>query len=129
MFNDTDTPNVKAEARDVLVLKFGVDANGDNVQADGATVPDEVAVYANGRTAGRATLHTREDGIYADIMLSTGSVEGQNANAIVMVHSYTRLREGPRTIDRYDVTGVGLTPTTAKVTNEDENTATEQSQG
>lgn len=128
MFEDTGK-NVQAEARDVLVLKFGVTADGDNVTAEGANVPNEVAVYMNDRTVGRATLHTREDGIYADIMLSTGSVEGQDANAIVMVHSYTRLREGPRVIDRYDVTGVGLTQTTAKATNEDENTTTEQSQG
>lgn len=109
LFNKTDRPEIKTEARDVMILKFGKDGRGDIVVADGAIVPDEVNVYVNEKSVGRATLHTREDGIHADIMLSFGSLTGMDATAIASVKTFKQTLEG-REITGYEITGVGLTP-------------------
>ncbi len=108
-FNKDDRSEVKAEAHDVMILKFGRDANGDLVTAEGAVVPNEVNVQIDGRTVGRAILHTREDGIHADVMLEKGSLTGMNATALASVKGF-ELHEGKRTITQYEITGVGLTP-------------------
>ncbi len=125
MFEKKD--EVKAELRDVRVLKFGVDEVGTHITAEGATVPDEVFVYDHnasaGRTVGRAVLRVKEDGIYADVMLSHGSVDGRVASVILTAGAYEKTETG-RKITQYKIRGVSLTkvpvPVT-KETNEDSN--------
>jgi len=112
-FGKEDKPSVKTEAREVLILKFDA-AQGDLVTADGATIPNEVAVYSQDRIVGRAILHLREDGIYADIMLSLGSMEGQGATAITIVKRDVRTLAGRRIIKEYEITAVDLVKETAK---------------
>ena len=113
-FGKDDRPEVKIEARDVMILKFGKDGRGDLVSADGAIVPNEVGVQVDGRPVGRAILHTREDGIHADILLERGSLAGMDATAIASVKGFS-VENNVRTITHYEITGVGLTPETPQV--------------
>ena len=110
-FGKDNSEAVKTEARDVMILKFGKDAGGDIVTAEGALVPNEVGVQVDSKIVGRAVLHTREDGIHADIMLEKGSLKGMTASAIVSAKSFEVLPLEGRKINQYEIIGVGLTPT------------------
>ncbi len=111
MFGLGDRPEIKIEARNVMILKFGKDGRGDIVSAEGANVPNEVSVQIDGRVVGRAVLHTREDGIHADILLEKGSLAGMDAVATASVKGFEITTEG-RKITSYEITGVGLTQET-----------------
>ncbi len=90
MFENLGTP--KNEARNVLIL--------DTKSVD-VKVPNEVPVYGSVTQGevGRAILREKEDGVYADIVLNQGTMEGQRAQAIG--HKYPHV---------FDITAVGLLP-------------------
>ncbi len=122
MFEDTGK-NVKTELRDVRILKFGPNAHGLTITAQGAQIPDEVPVYTDGnRSLGRATLRVKEDGLYADIALSIGSLEGMEATAIIRP---IQTDAATQVVASYEVRAVGLNPipkaaTEANETNSDQ---------
>lgn len=123
MFEDTGK-NVKAELRDVRILKFGPNAHGFTITAEGAIVPDEVPVYTDGnRTVGRATLRVKEDGLYADVVMSIGTLEGMEATAIIRPIQ-TDTTSVVRVVKSYEVRAVGLNaiPKAAAKANETPNT-------
>ncbi|KKN19575.1 hypothetical protein LCGC14_0944320 [marine sediment metagenome] len=89
MFDNLGLPN--NERRNVKIL----DTSAFDVKA-----PDEVPVYgsaSNGGEIGRAILRVKKDAVYADIVLSKGTMEGQTAQAIG--HKYPHV---------FEISGVGL---------------------
>ena len=125
MFEDTGK-NVKTELRDVRILKWGTDAQGNTITAKGADVPDEVPVYTDGnRSVGRATLRVKEDGLYADIVLSIGTLEGMEATAIIRPIQTEALKE-TRVIASYEVRAVGLNEIPKAATKVNETPDTDQ---
>jgi len=71
-----DEKSVKRELRDVKILDTG---------STEVRMPDEVPVYngpSAGKAVGRAILRKKEDGVYADILLDSGTVEGFTGQAI-----------------------------------------------
>ncbi len=125
MFNDKDdTPEVQAEARDVRILKFGKNTHGLTITAEGASVPDEVPVYTDGsRSVGRATLRVKEDGLYADIALSIGSLNGMEASAIIRP---IQTDTATQVVASYEVRAVGLNEIPKMTTKANENSGNDQ---
>lgn len=118
-FEDTGK-NVQAESRDVRILKFGKNEHGLTITAEGASVPKEVPVYTDGnRSVGRATLRVKEDGLYADIALSLGSVEGMEASAIIRP---IQTDSATQVVESYEVRAVGLNAIPKTATEANENT-------
>lgn len=112
---------VKAELRDVRILKFGPNAHGFTITAEGASVPDEVPVYTDGnRSVGRATLRVKEDGLYADVLLTLGTTEGMEATAIIRPLQ-TETQGETRVVVSYEVRAVGLNPIPKTATETNEN--------
>ena len=91
MFENLGTP--KNELRNVLILE---------TKLIDVRMPDEVPVYGSisaGGEIGRAILRKKDDGVYADIILNQGSMEGLTASAI-----------GHKFPNVYEISGVGLIP-------------------
>lgn len=91
MFDNLGVP--ENERRNVLIL--------DTKSLD-VKMPDEVPVYGSvsaGGEIGRAILRQKEDGVYADIVLNQGSMEGQRAQAIG--HQFPHV---------FEISAVGLLP-------------------
>lgn len=86
-----DEKPIKRELQDVKILDTG---------STEVRMPDEVPVYngpSEGRAVGRAILRKKEDGVYADILLDSGTVEGLTGQAI-----------GHRYPHEYNIIAVGL---------------------
>ena len=127
MFEKTKTEKiVKTELRDVRIMKFGPSAHGFTITAEGADVPDEVPVYTDGnRSVGRAALRIKEDGLYADVVLVIGTVEGMEATAIIRPIQ-TDTNEATRVVKSYEVRAVGLNAIPKAATKANENADSEK---